>query len=176
MQRFLTRVRYRVRTYNWRAFGTLALLLLSSALLLIVVLAWQLPYGSGLFVEPGEVAGFNVVAPQRITFESEVLTERLRERAAQAVADQYDTQETRLRRQQFNRAKSWGSLTPCATRTPPSPQSPICCWQSKISTCQQKVCSRFCHWMIRSGRPWQLKPRWQLTAPCAMRSGRARCR
>jgi putative nucleotidyltransferase with HDIG domain len=80
-------------------------MLVSIGILLVVLLAWQAPYGSRLLLEVGEVASFNVVAPRRITYESTVQLERAQERAAQAVPDQYDTQEAAVRRQQINRAR-----------------------------------------------------------------------
>ncbi len=74
-------------------------------LLLVGLLSWQLPYGSQFQIEEGEVAPHDVVAPRQITYESQVLTERARERAAQNVADQYDNPDARVRRQQVDRAR-----------------------------------------------------------------------
>jgi putative nucleotidyltransferase with HDIG domain len=80
-------------------------MLVSIGILLVVLLAWEAPYGSRLMLQSGEVAGFNVVAPRRIVYESSVLLERAQENAARAVPDQYDTEETTVRRQQLNRAR-----------------------------------------------------------------------
>jgi putative nucleotidyltransferase with HDIG domain len=80
-------------------------MLLSLGIVLIALLAWQLPYGSRLLLESGEIAPFTVVAPQRLTFESQVLTERARERAAQQAPEQYDVQEAIMRRQQVTLAR-----------------------------------------------------------------------
>lgn len=80
-------------------FITPLLMLLSLSITLIALLAWQLPYGSRLQLTPGQIAPFSVVAPEPITYESEVLTARARDRAAQQVQDQYDVQEAALRRQ-----------------------------------------------------------------------------
>ncbi len=73
--------------------------------LLVGLLSWQLPYGSQFELEEGEVAPHDVVAPRQIAYESQVLTERARERAAQNVADQYDNPDARVRRQQVDRAR-----------------------------------------------------------------------
>ncbi|MBW7883145.1 MAG: HDIG domain-containing protein [Caldilineaceae bacterium] len=81
-------------------------MLLSLAILLIALLAWQLPYGNRLLLKTGDVAPFTVVAPRRISFESQVLTERARERAAQQVPDQYDISEGTVRREQVALART----------------------------------------------------------------------
>lgn len=75
-------------------------MLASITLVLVVLLAWEAPYGNRLLLQPGEVSSFNVVAPRRITYESTVLRERAQDRAALAVPEQYDTQEATVRRQQ----------------------------------------------------------------------------
>ena len=54
----------------------------SVAILLIGLLSWQTPFGSQLQLGVGEVAPHDVVVPRQITYESQVLTERGRERAA----------------------------------------------------------------------------------------------
>lgn len=81
------------------------LMLISLGITMIALLAWQLPYGSRLLLQPGEIAPFTVVAPQQLTFESEVLTERARERAAQQIPDQYDFAEAPIRRQRIEAAR-----------------------------------------------------------------------
>ena len=104
-QAFSLRMRRRLWATRWRHYSVLGMMLISISLLLVVLLAWEVPYGSRLLLEPGEVASFNVVAPRRITYDSAVLLERAQERAAQAVAEQYDTQEAAVRLQQINRAR-----------------------------------------------------------------------
>jgi hypothetical protein len=81
-------------------------MMLSTAVLLITLLAWQLPFGGRFVVEAGQVAPFTVVAPQALTYASDVLTLRAQERAAQAVPDQYDTDEAGVRRQQVALART----------------------------------------------------------------------
>lgn len=98
------RARRKLWATAWRHYALLGTMLASIALLLVVMLAWEAPYGNRLLLQPGEVASFNVVAPRRITFESAVLRERAEERAAQAVPEQYDTQEAAVRRQQVNQS------------------------------------------------------------------------
>lgn len=90
----------RVQGINWRQVGVVSLMLASIALLLITLLAWQLPFGSRFVIDQGQVAPFTVVAPQELTYVSEVLTQRAQERAAQTIPDQYDTDEAGVRRQQ----------------------------------------------------------------------------
>ncbi|MEZ4717361.1 MAG: hypothetical protein R2851_14945 [Caldilineaceae bacterium] len=46
------------------------------------------------------MAPYTVVAPKRITYDSQVLTEEARERAALSVPEQYDVAEGRIRRRQ----------------------------------------------------------------------------
>ena len=80
-------------------------MLISLGIVLIALLAWQLPYGSRLLLQPDQIAPFTVVAPQQITFESQVLTERARERAAAQVAEQYDFEEATVRQEQVAAAR-----------------------------------------------------------------------
>ena len=95
----------RLQSTAWRQLLLVGTMLASVSIVLVVLLAWQAPYGNRLLLETGEVASFNVVAPRRITYESAVQLARAQERAAQAVPDQYDTQEAVVRRQQLNRAR-----------------------------------------------------------------------
>lgn len=85
--------------------AAIAVLAIALALLLVALLSWQLPYGSQLQLAVGAVAPRDVVAPRQLTYESQVLTEQARERAAQSVADQYDSVDARIRRQQVERAR-----------------------------------------------------------------------
>ncbi len=80
-------------------------MLLSLSIVLIALLAWELPYGSRLLLHPGDIAPFTVVAPKHLTYESKVLTEQARERAAQQVPEQYDLEEATIRRQQVALAR-----------------------------------------------------------------------
>lgn len=100
-----TRFRRRLRSADWRRVLLLSAMAGSLGLLLTALLAWQLPYGSRLEVRAGDVSPINVVAPQRLTFASQVLTDRAREHAAEAVPEQYDTDEDAVRRQQVSSAR-----------------------------------------------------------------------
>ena len=77
----LVRAWRKLRGTAWRQMMLVGTMLVSISILLVVLLAWQAPYGSRLLLEPGEVASFNVVAPRRITYESTVQLERAQERA-----------------------------------------------------------------------------------------------
>ncbi|MEX1019054.1 MAG: HDIG domain-containing metalloprotein [Litorilinea sp.] len=92
--------------FPWNRWFTISGLIGLSTLMLIAVLAWQLPFGSQIQLGVGEVAPFDVVAPRQITYESQILTDQARERAAQAVPDQYDNPDARVRRQQIDRARA----------------------------------------------------------------------
>jgi putative nucleotidyltransferase with HDIG domain len=80
-------------------------MLLSIAILMIALLAWQTPFGSQVQLEAGDVAPYDVVSPSRISYESDFLTEQARNRAEASIADQYDASEGRIRRQQVTLAR-----------------------------------------------------------------------
>ena len=96
---------FRSRANRWLRLAIIILLTLALAIVMVGLLAWQVSFGDQLQLEVGEVAPFDVMAPRQITYESQLLTERARERAAQAVADQYDSAEGRVRRQQVSRMR-----------------------------------------------------------------------
>ena len=98
--------RRKAQGINWRRLLLASLMLLSTAILLVTLLAWQLPFGDRFVVEEGQVAPFTVVAPQALTYASEVLTQRARDRSAQAVPEQFDTDEPGVRRQQVALART----------------------------------------------------------------------
>jgi cyclic-di-AMP phosphodiesterase PgpH len=77
----------------------------SVGLLMVALLAWQRPFGGQLQLQPGDVAPYDLVAPSEIRYESSLLTEQARTRAAQAVPDQYDVIEGQIRRQQVSRSR-----------------------------------------------------------------------
>ena len=77
----------------------------SLALLLVSLLAWQTPLRGGqVQLQVGKIAPYDIVAPSQILYESKIRTEEARERAAQAVPDQYDSTAGRVRRQQIELA------------------------------------------------------------------------
>ncbi|MEZ4870077.1 MAG: HDIG domain-containing protein [Caldilineaceae bacterium] len=77
----------------------------SVIVLMVSLLAWQLPVNEQNQLAVGDVARQDITSPTKITYPSEVWTERARERAAQAVPEIYDSTEGRVRRQQINRAR-----------------------------------------------------------------------
>lgn len=75
------------------------LALLGSALVALLLL--PMPFAQ-VELKVGQVAPRDVVAAQSITYESALLTQQARERAAQAIPDYYDAPEIWTRRQQVN--------------------------------------------------------------------------
>jgi putative nucleotidyltransferase with HDIG domain len=97
--------RLKLRTGDWIDLLLVSSLTASVGILLVGLFSWQNPFGSRLQLQVGEVAPHDVVAPRQITYESQVFTERARERAAQGVPDQYDNPDGRVRRQQVEQAR-----------------------------------------------------------------------
>lgn len=95
----------RRQTINWIDLLIVGGLTASVGILLVGLLSWQSPFGSQIQLTIGEVAPYDIVAPSQISYESAALTERARERAAQSVPDQYDSPDSRVRRQQIERAR-----------------------------------------------------------------------
>ncbi len=77
----------------------------SISILMTTLLAWQIPVVEQIQLTAGDVAPFDIVAPAPIPYESQILTERARERAALSVPEQYKSSEGRVRRQQKNHAR-----------------------------------------------------------------------
>lgn len=100
-------IHYEHRTRSsWLDRLLIAVLTASVGILLIGLFAWQIPFSGQFNLRAGEVAPLDVVAPRQITYESQLLTERARERAAAAIPDQYDSPDGRVRRQQIEQAHS----------------------------------------------------------------------
>ncbi len=94
-------------TTKWFDWLIIFLMVSSLALLLVSLLAWQTPLRGGqVQLQVGKIAPYNIVAPSQIRYESQIRTEEARERAAQAVPDQYDSTEGRVRRQQIELAQA----------------------------------------------------------------------
>lgn len=85
---------------------TNSLLILFSGVMLVISLLIQFPIGGQVQLKAGEVAQQDIIAPRRITYESEVRTRQARERAAQAVPDYYDPPQSRIRRVQVTQARA----------------------------------------------------------------------
>ena len=95
----------KMRNKAWIDKAIIVTLTGSMALLLVGLLSWQIPIGSQIQLAVGEVAPHDVVVPRQITYNSQVLTDQARERAAQSVPDQYDNPDGRVRRQQLDRIR-----------------------------------------------------------------------
>ncbi len=106
LERFWGATRSVLRIDRWRDLAIPALTVVSLGIVLVTVLAWQLPYGSRLEIDAGDIARFTVVAPRQIVFDSELLTQRARDRAAQQIPDQHDNHEASVRREQVLAARN----------------------------------------------------------------------
>lgn len=95
----------KLRTMEWVDRFLVGSLTAAVALLLIGLFSWQVPFSTQQQLDVGQVAPYDVVAPRQFTYDSQVLTERARARAAQSVPDQYDPPDGRVRRQQMARAR-----------------------------------------------------------------------
>ncbi|UCF60226.1 MAG: HDIG domain-containing protein [Anaerolineaceae bacterium] len=73
------------------------------------VIALSLPIsqnGSTFILEPGDVAPQDILAPYRLDFPSDVLTEQARQEAAEAVEDIYDPPDSNVARQQLENLRA----------------------------------------------------------------------
>lgn len=98
---------FRLKTgdLSWLDRTLIGVMVGAIALLMVALFAWQIPLGSQVQLEAGSVAPYTVIAPKRISFESQVMTDQARERAAFSVPEQYDVAEGRIRRRQVSRAE-----------------------------------------------------------------------
>ncbi len=90
---------------NWLDIGIRTLLMVSIGLVMTVLLAWEVPLSGQINLAAGDVATVNVVSPRQITYESEVLTQSAKDRAALAMPDYYEPPQGRVRRQQVSRSR-----------------------------------------------------------------------
>ncbi|HEY65895.1 MAG TPA: HDIG domain-containing protein [Caldilineae bacterium] len=91
-------------TVWWQRFQVLfwgAIFVIGASL----ALALQFPLNGQVVLSVGDVSPTDIRSPRQITYESKVLTERARERAAAAVPDVFDPPEARVRREQLARAR-----------------------------------------------------------------------
>ncbi len=70
-----------------------------------LVLAAPVSLSGQIALSIGDVSPTDIRAPHQITYESQVLTEQARARAAATVPNAYDPPEARIRREQVNRAR-----------------------------------------------------------------------
>jgi len=68
--------------------------------LTVVLLSWNANAIGSIELRQGQVAPYDIVAPTQISYVSDILTEQARERAANAVPNQYDSAAGTIRRQQ----------------------------------------------------------------------------
>ncbi len=95
----------KLRSNDWFDRLLVGSLTASVGILMVGLFSWQVPFGGQVQLSEGQVAPYDIVAPRQVTYESQVLTDRARDRAAQNVPDQYDTPDGRVRRQQMSRAQ-----------------------------------------------------------------------
>ena len=90
---------------SWRArlYAALFFLAVAAAFLASLLIDW--PGSSNLKVQVGDISTVDVRAPRPVTYQSEVLTEQARARAAASVPKVYDPPQTRIARQQLARAE-----------------------------------------------------------------------
>jgi hypothetical protein len=103
IKRMLAKIQSQTGVWVDRAVTTL--LVGGTGIIMVVLFAAQFPTGNQYQLEAGTVSPSTIVAPRQITYESQILTEEARERAAQAVEPQYDPPESRVRRQQVERTE-----------------------------------------------------------------------
>ena len=89
---------------QWLNRSLIFTMLSSVSIFLVSLLSWQFPSNKQAQLKVGQVAPSDISSPAQITYPSDIMTERARERAAQVVPEQYDSTEGRVRRQQINRS------------------------------------------------------------------------
>jgi putative nucleotidyltransferase with HDIG domain len=107
---------------EWASPAFNALIVVLAGTLLVTLLVLPLS-GGQVQLAVGEVSPQDIVAPRKITFESAILTQKARERAAQAVPDYYDPPQSRIRRQQVSRSHEVLDLITQARTEPGLPPS-----------------------------------------------------
>ncbi|MEM7125200.1 MAG: HDIG domain-containing metalloprotein [Chloroflexota bacterium] len=91
---------------SWLNQITCIALGLGAAAVLVFVLAWPYPRNNQYQqLRVGDIIPNDIVAPIRINYVSEVLTQQARERAMDATGPHYDPPESRVRRQQTSKAR-----------------------------------------------------------------------
>lgn len=107
-------------------WGLLGSMLIGVGLLMVGLLSWQTSLVGQIRLQAGDVVPYDIIAPVALTYESEVRTEEERNRAAEAVPDQYDTADARVRREQVEMArKLLGQITEFRTNAETSPDQKL---------------------------------------------------
>lgn len=81
-----------------------ALLVLAISIASILILSWQYPKGIGSNLVVGQAAPNNIIAPDELSYTSQILTEEDAENAAKAVGPVYESQKSRVLNQQIEKA------------------------------------------------------------------------
>jgi putative nucleotidyltransferase with HDIG domain len=97
------RSRHLVRAQDipWPARARVLILWSLTVVLGILTLAMPMPFGGYVTLKAGDVAPTDIVAPRRVTYISQILTQERRELAASAVPDVYEPSQARIGRQQL---------------------------------------------------------------------------
>src|SRR5829696_7386924 len=96
---------FKSRKGDWLDRLLIISLTASVGILMVGLFSWQVPFGGQVQLSEGQVAPYDIVAPRQISYESQILTNRARDRAAQNVPHQYDAPDGRVRRQQVDRSQ-----------------------------------------------------------------------
>ena len=90
----------KARAGTWLGFTATGLSVGALALLATVLLTWQTPLAPSAQLQVGDVAPRDVEAPRSLDYESAILTEQARERAANSITQQYDGPDDQILRRQ----------------------------------------------------------------------------
>jgi putative nucleotidyltransferase with HDIG domain len=77
----------------------------SVGILMVALFAWQRPLSGRLQLQAGQVAPYDIIAPRDLRYESKLLTEQAKARAAQAIPDQYESLDSGIRRERVSRSR-----------------------------------------------------------------------
>lgn len=105
LRRLVGRLRSLIASTAPAQFAVVASVVVGMTLLTFFVLTWNVGLTGQVELHPGQVAPFEVVAPLQISYVSDLLTTQARDRAANAVPDQYDNAAGTIRRQQVISAR-----------------------------------------------------------------------
>ncbi len=118
--------RWRAR-FNLAAFCVFVILAITTSLLV----DW--PISSNLQITEGQISPGDVSAPRPLTFNSELLTEQARQRAAANVAPIYDPPQTRIARQQLARAEEILAFIEVVRNDPNATEEQKIVWLTSIA-------------------------------------------
>lgn len=93
------------RPERWVNSLIAAAMLGSVGILMVALFAWQRPLGGRLQLQTGQVAPYDIIAPRDLRYESKLLTEEAKARAAQAIPDQYESLDSGIRRERVSQSR-----------------------------------------------------------------------